>query len=212
LLRKRIYGCGGSAGRKKSGCVYRTYYRSSDEPSRVAYRIKESESLVHSVLRKDKRYLTQGEEPQKGVTHDTLILVQHLIILAQSHQKHERGHVLKTMNPLLPLAPLTPDVHELIRQLPDFERRLGDARRFDSGAEDILVGRDIVRGSQAIDDIKVVYGTVVELELSRTADSCFDSGISPEVANGVGDGVGKESPADVWRERKYEISARCILR
>ena len=151
---------------KKGGCVSGTYYRSSDKPSRVTYRVKESESLMHSVLQEDQRYSIGGEETHEDITHHTLILVQHLIVLTQPHQKHERGHVLETMYPLLALASLTSDIHQLVRQLPDFERRLGDARRFDSGAEDILVGRDISRRSQAIDSVKVVCGTVVELELS----------------------------------------------
>ena len=43
-------------------------------------------------------------------TYDALIFVQHLVVLAQTDQEHEGGNVLETMNPLLPLRPLTADI------------------------------------------------------------------------------------------------------
>ena len=39
------------------------------------------------------------------VTYDALVLVQHLVVLAQIDQEHQSGDILETMNPLLSLRP-----------------------------------------------------------------------------------------------------------
>lgn len=38
-------------------------------------------------------------------------LNQDLVVLAECNQKHDGGYVLKTVDPLPPLRPLTPDIH-----------------------------------------------------------------------------------------------------
>ena len=44
-------------------------------------------------------------------THHIGFLVENLVVLAQSHQEDDWGHVFKTVNPLPPLWPLTPHIH-----------------------------------------------------------------------------------------------------
>ena len=66
--------------------------RSVDEPLVVADRVEEAQTLVHAV--------------------GWLVLVQHLVVLGQSHAEYDRCHVLETMNPLFALGPLAADVKQ----------------------------------------------------------------------------------------------------
>ena len=50
-------------------------------------------------------------------TYHTLVLVQHLVVLAQRHEEHQRRDVLETVDPLLSLRALSADVEDLVRQL-----------------------------------------------------------------------------------------------
>ena len=105
------------------------------------------------------------EEP-KGGTYDALVLIQHLIILAQTNQKDQGGDVLETMNPLFPLTPLTTDIEQLVGQLADLECCLCDTCCLDTRTEDILVCGEVSGGSHTIDSVEVIYGRVVELEFA----------------------------------------------
>jgi len=78
-------------------------------------------------------------------TYDALIFVQHLIVLAQTDQKHQSGDVLKTVNPFLPLRPLTTDVKQLVCEFADLESRLGDTSGLDTRPKDILIGGGVTR-------------------------------------------------------------------
>ena len=78
--------------------------------------------------------------------YDTLIFVQHLVVLAQTDQEHQSGDIFEAVNPLLTFRPLTTDVEQLIRQFADFEGRLGDTSGLDTGSEDILVGGLVAMG------------------------------------------------------------------
>lgn len=52
-------------------------------------------------------FCSEGGGPYRG-----LVLVQHLVIPAQRHAEDDGRHVLKTVDPLLPLRPLTSDIEQ----------------------------------------------------------------------------------------------------
>jgi hypothetical protein len=56
-------------------------------------------------------------------THDTLVLIQHLVVFAQTDEEHERRHVLEAVDPLLTLGPLATDVEELVCEFADLDRK-----------------------------------------------------------------------------------------
>ena len=39
-----------------------------------------------------------------------VVLLQDLVVLADGRQEHDQQHVLETVDPLLPLRPLAPDI------------------------------------------------------------------------------------------------------
>lgn len=96
-----------------------TYDRGLDKPSRVADRVEQSQSLLHTIY--------------------ALILVEHLVILAERDQEHQRGYVLEAVDPLLSLTPLPTNIEELVRQLAHTEVCLGNTSRLDTRPQDILI-------------------------------------------------------------------------
>lgn len=66
--------------------------RRVDEPLVVADRVEEAQRLVHSVGR--------------------LVLVEHLVVLAQRHAEDDRRHVLETVDPFFALGPLPAHVEQ----------------------------------------------------------------------------------------------------
>ena len=54
-----------------------------------------------------------------------------------------------------PLGSLTTNVKELVCQLANDKVRLGDTGRFDTGSEDVLVGRDVFERSNTVDRVKI---------------------------------------------------------
>jgi hypothetical protein len=58
---------------------------------------------------------TEGHEDGRAIreandTHHTLVLVQHLIVLAQRDKEQQRRDILKTVDAFLPLGTLATDV------------------------------------------------------------------------------------------------------
>lgn len=75
----------------------------SDKPTRVADRIEESQSFLHSV--------------------DAFVFVKLLIILRYGDEEDDSGDVFEAMYPLFPLRPLTSDVEELVSELSGYVKR-----------------------------------------------------------------------------------------
>lgn len=160
----------------------RTYDRGLDEPPRVANRVEESKSFLHTVLKLPVR---EGKY-KHSKTYHALILVQHLIILAQTDQEHQSRYVFKAVNPLLTFTALTSNVKQSVRQLANFECRLRDTSRLHSTPKYILIGWRVTRWWHAINSIEVIDRRVIELKFSRPPDSLLDSGITPNRPNRIG--------------------------
>ena len=79
-------------------------------------------------------------------TYDTLIFIQHLVVLAQTDQEYQSGDILETVDPLLTFRPLTTNIEQLVCEFADLESRLGDTCRLDTGPEDVLVGGHVTGG------------------------------------------------------------------
>ena len=116
------------------------------------------------------------------------------------------------MNPLLTLRPLATDIEELVGELADLERGLGDTGGLDTGAEDVLVGGHVVGRGHAVDGVEVVDGRVVELELAGARDGLLDSGVFPEAADGVRNVAGEDVALDLARQRQDDGTPRVVLR
>ena len=114
----------------------------------------------------------------KGTYH-ALILIKHLIVLAQTDQEYKRSHILETVDPLLTLTPLATDIEQLMHQLGNLERRLRDSCRLHMTPEDVLVGWEIGRRGHAVDRVEVVHSGVVELELARAVHGFLHSRVPP---------------------------------
>ena len=71
-----------------------------DEPSAIADGVEEGEGFLHSVLG---RRVSGWRMGSVGCTYDALVLVQHLIVLAQRDEEDQGGDVLEAVNPLLSL-------------------------------------------------------------------------------------------------------------
>lgn len=91
--------------------------RSANKPPRIADRIEQDQRFLHAV--------------------DRFVFIEHLIVLGDGDEEHDRRDILEAMNPLLSFRPLSTDVEHAILELADLERSLGDSRRFDSRAQDI---------------------------------------------------------------------------
>lgn len=99
----------------------------------------------------------EGKRTRQTLLHPICprVLVERLVILANRHKEHNRCDILKAVDPLLPLGPLTSNVEELVGEVTDSEGRLRDTGRFDSGAEDILVRRQVGGGGDVVHVVKV---------------------------------------------------------
>lgn len=123
-------------------------YRSLDEPSRVANRVEQRQSFLHTV--------------------DGLIFKQQLVVFGDGDQEQNRRHVLEAVNPLLPLGTLTTDVKHPIGQVAYNEGSFGNTGGLDTRAENILVSGEIVGLSNTLHGIKVAKpGVSVTIVLWR---------------------------------------------
>ena len=86
--------------------------------------------------------------------HRGLILMQHLIVLRHGNAEDDGGDVLKTMNPLFPLRPLTANVEQLEVEVLEGEVDFHDARRLHSRPQDVLLCRLVVLCSESVQVIK----------------------------------------------------------
>ena len=92
---------------------------------------------------------------KENPTYHTLVLIQHLIVLAQTDQENQRGDVLEAVNPFLSFTPLSTDIEQSVRELADFEHRLCDTRGLHTRAQNVLVCRQVRWVRHAIDDVEV---------------------------------------------------------
>lgn len=108
---------------------------SLDEPSRVANRVEQCQSFLHTV--------------------DRLIFEEQLVVFRNGDQEKNRCHVLEAVDPLLTLRTLTTNVEHSVGQVANNEGSFGDTGSLDTGAEDILVSGKVVGLSNALHGIKV---------------------------------------------------------
>ena len=79
-----------------------------------------------------------------------LVLVQHLVVLGHGNAEDDGGDVLKTMDPLFPLRPLTTHVEQLEVEVLEGEVDFDDARCLHPRPQDVLLCRLVVLRSQSV--------------------------------------------------------------
>lgn len=126
-----------------------------------------------------------GAEQRTTDAYHALVFIQHLIVFTQTDKEDKGGHVLETVDPLLPFATLATDVEKFVCKLANLEGCLRNTSGLDTAAKDVLVCGKVTRLRHAVDCVEVVDSRIVELELARATDGLFDTGIAPEVANSV---------------------------
>ena len=152
-----------------------------DEPPRVADGVEQGERLLHAV--------------------DRLVLKQELVVLGNGDEEKDGGDVFKAVYPLLPLGTLATNVKHAVGEVADDEGGFGDARGFDTRAEDVLVVGNIVRRSDAVGRVEVasqgqprsttlnlhysLFGRVIELVFPGSLEAGLDAGILPEDCDGI---------------------------
>lgn len=108
---------------------------SLDEPSRVANRVEQCQGLLHTVHR--------------------LIFEEQLVVLRNGDQEKNRCHVLEAVDPLLTLRTLATNIEHPVGQVANDEGSFCDTGGLDTGAEDILVSREVIGLSNTLHGIKV---------------------------------------------------------
>jgi hypothetical protein len=105
------------------------------KPTRVANRVEQSESLLHTV--------------------DGLVLEEKLVVFGNSDKEKNGGHVLEAVNPLLTFRPLSTNIEHTVGKIANDKRSLGDTSGLDTRAKDILVAGEVVGLGNAFDGVKV---------------------------------------------------------
>ena len=157
-----------------------------DEPPGVANGIKQSESFLHTV--------------------NGLIFEQQLVVLGDGNQEKDRGDIFETVDPLLPFGTLTTDVEHPVCQIANDECGFSDTGSLHTGTEDILVCREIIGLSDALDGIKVageqlayrrrltncigkysLFRRVVQLVFPRPLEALLHTAVAPQSSNRISD-------------------------
>lgn len=115
--------------------------RSLDEPSRIADRIEESKSLLHSV--------------------DCLIFEQELVVLGYGDKEEDCRDILETVDPLLSLRTLPTHVEHAVCKVANDEGCLSDTGSLDSRSENILIVGKVVMLGDAGNRIEVAASSRV---------------------------------------------------
>lgn len=125
--------------------------RGLDEPAGVANRVEQSQRFLHTV--------------------DGLIFKQQLVILGDGDQEQDGGDVLEAVDPLFTLGALTADIEHAVSQIPDDERGFRDTSRLDTGAEDILVARQVVGLGDSLNGVEVATNVSSREQIIAGTDS-----------------------------------------
>lgn len=80
------------------------------EPPRVDHRVEEDETLHHSVLHIASAVSLLEARLRTKEAHLIALFQQHLVVFAQGDAEDDRRDILETMDPLLPLAPLSTNI------------------------------------------------------------------------------------------------------
>jgi hypothetical protein len=144
--------------------------------------------------------------------YHAFIFIKHLIIFTQTDEEHKGSDVFETMDPFLSLAALTSDIEELIGKLANFEGGFSDTGSLDTTAKNVLIRREVARLGHTVNGIEIIDGRVVKLELAGTPNSLFDTGITPEIADGVCHITGQHFGLDLSGKCENRGLAGIILR
>ena len=87
-----------------------------------------------------------GAKESLALLHAVLViwLDEHLVVLAERRQEHDRRDVLEAVDPFAALGPLAAHVHHAKRDVLEHERVLDDARRWHAHPQHVLLGRQVV--------------------------------------------------------------------
>lgn len=77
-------------------------------------------------------------------TYRSLVFVQHLIVLRHGYAEDDGGHILKAVNPLFSLRPLSADVKQFEIEVLERKVHLYYASGFDASSQNILFGWHVV--------------------------------------------------------------------
>jgi len=127
----------------------------------------------------------EEKERKKSQTYHRLVLNEHLIVGTDGHEENNSGDAVKAVNPLLPLGALATHVEHPVDKVTNLELGLGDTRRLNTGAEDVLVVGEVAWCRNTVDAVKVVFCGVVQLVLAGAVEAGQNSSISPESLNGL---------------------------
>lgn len=109
--------------------------RCLDEPTRVANRVKQGQSFLHTI--------------------DGLIFEKKLVVLGDGDKEENGCDILEAVNPLLTFRTLTTNVEHAVGEIANNESCLGDTCCLDARTEDILVTGQVVGLSNALNGVKV---------------------------------------------------------
>ena len=127
-------------------------YACLDKPPRVADAVEKSERLLHAV--------------------DGLILEEELVVFGNSDEEQDCSDVLEAVNPLLTFGTLSTDIEHTVGKIANDEGGLGDTGGLDTGTENILVVRSVIRAGNAIDRVKVAKSKKVR-PMFKGCSSCL---------------------------------------
>lgn len=169
-----------------------------DEPTRVADRVEQGQSFLHTV--------------------DGLIFEKELVVFGDGDKEENGGDILEAVNPLLTFGTLTTDVEHAVSEVANDEGGLGDTGGLDTRTENILIAGEVVGLSNALDGVKVasnvrlgrckrsrvniLFGRIVELIFAGATETLLYPGIAPKSLDGTTDFRGKAVTLDLRRLHK----------
>jgi hypothetical protein len=106
-----------------------------DKPTRVANRVEQGQGFLHTV--------------------DSLIFEEKLVVLGDGDEEENGGDILEAVDPLLTFGTLTTNVEHAVGEVTNDEGGFGDTGGLDTGTENVLVAREVVGLSDALNRVKV---------------------------------------------------------
>lgn len=78
---------------------------------------------------------------RRDVAYPILVFHQNVVVATDGDQEQDNLDVVKDVDPLLTLRPLSANIEHLVREVAGFENGFADAGRPEACAEDVLVVR-----------------------------------------------------------------------
>jgi len=119
-----------------------------------------------------------------------LVFVQRLVVLADGGHKDDGGHILEAVDPLPAFVALSADVEEFEVDVVNLERAFHDARRAQTGAQNIVACGGVFGFGDTVDRLIKINGAVEQLQQRALLVHLFDGGlVVPQVLHVLHDFV-----------------------